>query len=85
VRILWTYLRPYRWLVAAALLLAALAQVLTLVDPIIFGKILDDYALNQQGRTQRELVSGALWWLGLAALVALLARLARCRTICCSS
>ena len=77
MHILWQYLRPYRGLVVLALLLAGIAQILTLVDPIIFGHILDEYALDPQGRSQSELVRGALSWLGLAAGIALVARLAR--------
>lgn len=75
MRILWTYLRPYRGLVALSLLLAALAQVLSLVDPIIFGVIIDDYALQQDQRSDRELINGVLQLLALAVVVALLSRL----------
>lgn len=77
MHILWNYLRPHWRLAALALLLAGVAQVLNLVDPIIFGKIIDDYALNPGIRTDEELVSGVLRLLGLAVLVALLSRLAK--------
>ncbi|MCG6924152.1 MAG: ABC transporter ATP-binding protein/permease [Acidobacteria bacterium] len=73
--LLWQYLRPHRGLVAVALLLAGLAQVLQLVDPLIFGLIVDQYALNPGGRPEAELVRGALGWLAVATAVALLARL----------
>src|SRR5688572_161979 len=75
--ILWKYLRPQRWLVAGALVLAAVSQVLSLIDPVIFGKIVDDYANNRGSRTQEQLINGVLFWLGIAIAVALLARLAR--------
>jgi ATP-binding cassette, subfamily B, bacterial len=77
MQILWTYLSPYRGLVFLSLALAAAAQLLSLVDPIIFGIIIDDYALQRDVRTERELVSGVLGWLALAVGVALLSRLAR--------
>lgn len=77
MHILWSYLRPHRRLAALALLLAGVAQVLNLVDPIIFGMIIDDYALHPGDRTDDELVAGVLRLLGLAVLVALLARLAK--------
>ena len=77
MHILWSYLRPHWRLAALALLLAGVAQVLNLVDPIIFGKIIDDYALNPGTRTDEELVAGVLRLLGLAVLVALLSRLAK--------
>lgn len=74
--ILGRYLRPHRGLVALTLLLAGLAQVLTLVDPLIFGLIVDRYVLAPGGRPESELVRGALFWLLVAAGVALAARLA---------
>ena len=61
---------------AVTLLLAGLAQVLTLVDPLIFGRIVDHYALNLQGRPEAELVRGVLGWLLVAAAVAFAARVA---------
>jgi ATP-binding cassette, subfamily B, bacterial len=77
MHILWKYLRPQRWLVLLSLTLAAIAQVLSLIDPIIFGKIIDDYAGQINLRPREELVKGVLWWLGVAIAVALLARVAK--------
>lgn len=77
MHILWTYLRPHRALAALALLLAAISQVLALVDPIIFGKIIDGYAVGHPGMSDEQRVSGVLWLLGLAVVVAVLSRLAR--------
>ncbi len=76
MKILWRYLRPHRGLIALILMLAGLAQVLALVDPLIFGRILDDYVLNPGGRSEAELVRGALGWLALAVAIALTARAA---------
>src|SRR5690348_9302796 len=77
MRILWLYLKPQRNLVFVALLLATVAQLLTLLDPIIFGKIIDDYAVKPKSSNQTELVQGAVFWLAIAVAVALAARLAR--------
>src|ERR1044072_7355616 len=77
MHILWQYIRPLRWWVALSLLLAGLAQTLTLIDPLIFGKIIDQYALNPDNKSDTALVQGALWWLLVAATVALAARLAK--------
>lgn len=77
MRILWRYLKPQRKLILLSLLLATVAQLLTLIDPIIFGKIIDDYATNPGGREQSQLVQGVLFWLMIAVLVALAARLAK--------
>jgi ATP-binding cassette subfamily B protein len=75
--ILWKYLKPQQGLILISLLLAGVAQLLSLVDPIIFGKIIDEYATNPGNHTQDELVKGVLYWLGIAVLVALLARVAK--------
>lgn len=77
MRVLWTYLKPHRGLVLLALVLAAASQVLALIDPIIFGRIIDEYAVNRAGKTDEERVSGVLALLGLAVLVAVLSRLAK--------
>ncbi len=77
MHILWTYLRPHWRLALLALLLATASQVLALVDPIIFGMIIDDYAIKPGNKTNDELVSGVLRLLGLAVLVAVLSRLAK--------
>ena len=74
---LWKYLQPQRSLILLALVLATLAQLLTLVDPIIFGKIIDDFAASPSRYAEKELVAGVLFWLGVAVAIALAARLAR--------
>jgi len=77
MHIIWKYIRPLRWWVALSLLLAGLAQILTLIDPLIFGRIIDQYALNPDNKPDSVLVRGAFWWLLVAAAVALAARLAK--------
>ena len=77
MNILWYYLKPHRWLIVLALFLAGIAQLLTLVDPLIFGKIIDDYATNPGSKTEKELVNGVSFWLLIAVAIALLARLAK--------
>lgn len=69
------YLRPYRWWILLALILAGVAQILALYDPIIFGRIIDEYALNPAARSSDELTSGALNLLFLALGIALASRL----------
>ena len=77
MRILWKYLQPQRNVILLSLLLATVAQLLTLLDPIIFGKIIDDYANNHQHRPQEELIRGVLFWLAVAIAIALAGRLAK--------
>jgi ATP-binding cassette, subfamily B, bacterial len=75
MKILWQYLKPYRKLVFAALLLAGIAQILSLYDPVILGRIIDEYTLNPEGQTEEALTSGVLVLLGIALVIALAARL----------
>jgi ATP-binding cassette, subfamily B, bacterial len=77
MKILWSYFRHQRGWVIWALVLAAVSQLLTLVDPVILGKIIDDYATNTGNRPQNELVKGALYWLCIAVVIALAARIAK--------
>ena len=41
MKILFKYLKPYKWLVGLVLLLAAINIVFSLIDPIIFGKLVN--------------------------------------------
>ncbi|MET4575130.1 ABC transporter ATP-binding protein [Ottowia thiooxydans] len=77
MRMLWKYLKPQWRLAAMALLLAGLSQILALVDPIIFGKLIDEYATQKGIKPDDELVRGALALLALAVVVALASRAAR--------
>ncbi|MDB5263958.1 MAG: transporter ATP-binding protein [Adhaeribacter sp.] len=77
MRVLLTYLRPHRGLVMLSLLLAGVSQVLALYDPVIFGKIIDNYATPPFMQSPDERVNGALLLMGLAVVVALLSRLAK--------
>ena len=75
MKILWIYLKPYRKYVLAALLLAGIGQIMLLYDPVIFGRIIDDYTLNPGNKSQDQLVNGVLKLLALAVGIALAARL----------
>ena len=77
MQLLWRYLRPLARQVLLALFLAALAQILGLLDPIILGRIIDQYVLNPNGLPEAALIQGAIVWLLIAIGVALGARLAQ--------
>ena len=77
MQILWKYLKPYKWLAIFSMVLAAISQALNFLDPVIFGKILDNYALNPGGRTEKELVTGVLGLLALAIGVAIASKAAK--------
>ncbi|RAU82758.1 ABC transporter ATP-binding protein [Pontibacter arcticus] len=77
MRVLWNYLKPHRGLVILSLLLAGISQVLALLDPVIFGKIIDDYATPPYTMPADERVKGAVTLMALAVGIALLSRLAK--------
>jgi len=77
MKILWKYLKPQQWLILVSLTLAGVSQLLSLIDPLIFGKIIDEYATQPGNRAEEELVKGVLWWLGVAVAIALVARVAK--------
>ena len=55
---LYRYLRDHWKLVAAALVLAAINQVFSLLDPLIFRHIIDSYATRYQEYTSAEFFRG---------------------------
>jgi ATP-binding cassette subfamily B protein len=77
MQILWKYFKQQKWWVILALSLAGIAQLLNLIDPIIFGKIIDDYATNPGNLTEQQLINGVLYWLGIAIAIAIAARFAK--------
>src|SRR5690606_26477542 len=77
MRVLWNYLQPHRGLVFLSLLLAGISQVLALYDPVIFGKIIDQYATPPFTLSSEERVSGAIKLMLLAVAIALVSRLAK--------
>ena len=77
MKTLWKYLKPQKTLIIWSLVLATVAQLLSLVDPVIFGKIIDNYATHPVVNTEKALVRGVLFWLLIAIGIALLSRLAK--------
>lgn len=71
-----SYLKPYRSWILLALLLAGAAQVLNLYDPIIFGQIIDRYAIDPVEGDREGMVNGVLRLLALAVAIALAAQTA---------
>jgi ATP-binding cassette subfamily B protein len=77
------YLKSYKWLIALALLLASINQVFSLLDPWIFGRIIDLFAskphVDSMGvpRSQSSYVNGVLWFLLGSISVAMVSRIAK--------
>lgn len=88
MKLLITYLKPYKWQLVLAMLLAAINQVFSLLDPTIFGKIIDymntagdlskssGYIIKPSvGKTEFLKHTGFL--LGLSICVAMVSRIAK--------
>jgi ATP-binding cassette subfamily B protein len=71
------YLRHYRGLVLLALALAAINQVFSLLDPLIFRYVIDEYATKYQQYTTSEFFRGVALLLGAAVGVAFVSRVAK--------
>ena len=77
MKLLYTYLRMYWKLVFLALFLATVNQVFSLLDPLIFRHIIDEYALNFKKYTQSDFFRGVGLLLLAAMGVAFVSRVAK--------
>ncbi|MES2377199.1 MAG: ABC transporter ATP-binding protein [Bacteroidota bacterium] len=79
MKILLSYLKNYRWTVVLALILAGINIGFSLVDPLITGKILDNYILPHDSKifTYEYRLHGALILVGLAVGAAMVSRIAK--------
>jgi ATP-binding cassette, subfamily B, bacterial len=77
VRLLLGYLQDYWKLVALALGLASINQVFSLLDPLIFRYVIDEYATRYQEYTTGEFFRGVSVLLGAAVGVAFVSRVAK--------
>src|SRR4026208_2549086 len=77
MKLLYSYLRQYRGLIALALTLATINQVFSLLDPLIFRHVIDQYATRFQEYTTREFFKGVSLLLAAAVGVAFVSRVAK--------
>ena len=92
MHILLRYLKPYKWLVFVTLLLAAINQCFSLLDPYYSGKLIDWFVNHPKqtgyydakknfiatgSRTETEFIYGVLKILGLLIGVAMVSRIAK--------
>ncbi|HLA57311.1 MAG TPA: ABC transporter ATP-binding protein, partial [Puia sp.] len=75
MKLIWKYLKPHKKLILLSLLLAGGAQLLNLIDPVIFGKIIDHYASGKNNQPENQQIRGVTFWLLLALGIALLSKL----------
>jgi ATP-binding cassette subfamily B protein len=77
MQLLAAYLKHYWRLVALALVLAAINQIFSLLDPLIFRYVIDEYATKFQQYSTREFFRGVSLLLGAAVGVAFVSRVAK--------
>ncbi len=77
MQLLIRYLKVHWHLVALALLLAAINQVFSLLDPLIFRHIIDGYATKFHQYTTAQFIRGVSLLLGAAVTVAFISRVAK--------
>ncbi|HEX2601670.1 MAG TPA: ABC transporter ATP-binding protein [Gemmatimonadaceae bacterium] len=75
--LLYSYLRKYQGLILLALFLAATNQVFSLLDPLIFRHVIDDYATRFREYTTGTFIKGAGTLLLMAMGVAFVSRVAK--------
>ena len=77
MKLLYSYLRNYTGLVVLALVLATINQVFSLLDPLIFRHVIDQYATRFQEYSTAEFFKGVSLLLGAAVGVAFVSRVAK--------
>src|SRR6186997_2815733 len=77
MKLLYSYLRHYWGLVGLALILATINQVFSLLDPLIFRYVIDQYATRFSEYTTREFFRGVTLLLAAAVGVAFVSRVAK--------
>src|SRR5216110_2373345 len=77
MKLLYAYLRRYRSLVLLGLLLAAVNQVFSLLDPLIFRHVIDNYAMRFREYSTGAFFRGVSLLLLAAVGVAFVSRVAK--------
>ena len=75
--LLYSYLHKYRALILLALVLATTNQVFSLLDPLIFRHVIDDYATRFREYQTSTFIKGAGTLLLMAMGVAFVSRVAK--------
>lgn len=77
MKVLLRYLQNYKGLVALALLFAALNQMFSLLDPFIYGKLIDRFATHPADYDEATFLKGISLLIGAAIGVAMVSRIAK--------
>ncbi len=77
MKLLYSYLKQYKWLVFLALILATINQVFSLINPLIFQRIVDNYLTPRHNFTSSEFYGHIFTWIGISLCVAMVSRIAK--------
>src|SRR2546428_10945480 len=77
MKILFDYLKQYRFLAVLIFVLAAINQIFSLLDPVIFRHVIDDYATRYSEYTTSQFFRGVGVLLAAAVGVAFVSRVAK--------
>src|SRR5258705_9375991 len=77
MKLLYSYLREYWKMVLLILVLASLNQIFSLMDPLIFRYVIDNYATKYQQYTTSQFIRGVSLLLAAAVSVAFISRVAK--------
>ena len=92
MKLLLSYLKPYKWLILLALVLASINQIFSLLDPYFFGKLFEKYGVHAHDvgyydkqkhfiktaeRTKSDYIWGVMGFLGILISVAMISRIAK--------
>src|SRR6185436_20029225 len=77
MKLLYSYLKHYWPLVILTLVLATINQVFSLLDPYIFRRIIDDYAIPYKELPEQVFVRGVGFWLAMSVGGAFVSRVAK--------
>ena len=77
MKLLYSYLRAHRKMVVLILVLAAINQIFSLLDPVIFRHVIDEYATRYSEYTTSQFFQGVSLLLAAAVGVAFVSRVAK--------
>ncbi|HOY42936.1 MAG TPA: ABC transporter ATP-binding protein [Chitinophagales bacterium] len=76
MQILLFYLKKYKWLVVITFFLAIINQGFSMLNPVVFGKVIDDYA-TKPNQPANIYFKGVTLLIGATMLIAMISRIAK--------